>query len=81
MVEDVQISSVKDLKILLDKYDDEDVVLIQMLDGEYDYVGFIDVVSTREDDSNDYIRECCLPNKYKDALLLICSHSYVSSQY
>ena len=81
MVKDVVIKTVKDLKEELNNYSDDEIVVVQMIDGEYDRVGFIDLISTKDDNPNEYYREYCLPLEYKDAVLLICGHSAVSSQY
>ena len=75
----VNIYTVKHLKRELENYDEDDFIVVQMIDGEYDAVGFIDFVSMR-DDATDYFRDC-LPEKYEDAVMLICGSSRISSQY
>ena len=77
MSKKVNITTIGDLKRELDKYDNNRRVVIQMIDGEYDRVGFIDSIS---DEHSEFVKERYLP-RYEDALMLICDDKYVSSQY
>ena len=71
--------TVKDFKEILNQFDDDKEVLFQMIDGEYDRVGYI---SDIEEEHDDYTKKYYLRDKkHFDALLLICDDDYVSSQY
>ena len=71
--------TVKELKDFLNQFDDDKEVLFQMIDGEYDRVGFI---TNNSVEHTDFIKEYYLRDeKYFDAVLLICAGEYVSSQY
>lgn len=71
--------TVKDLKDFLNQFDDDKEVLFQMVDGEYDRVGFITNNSVEHSDFTKkyYLRD----EKHFDAVLLICDGECVSSQY
>lgn len=73
-----ELFTVKRLKHFLNHFKDDKKVLIQMIDGEYDRVGFIDNVSVNH---SDFTKEYYIPKDLHDALLLICNGSAVSSQY
>ena len=70
--------TVKELKDFLNQFDDDKEVLFQMIDGEYDRVGFI---TNNSVEHSDFTKECFRNQKYFDAVLLICDGEYVSSQY
>ena len=78
MTEYKKLFTVKQLKEFLNQFDDDKKILIQMMDGEYDRVGFIDEVSVNH---SDFTKEYYIPKDLHDAVLLCCDHSVVSSQY
>ena len=73
-----ELFTVKQLKEFLNQFEDDKKVLIQMIDGEYDRVGFIDQISVNH---SDYIKKYYIPKDLHDAVLLVCNGSAVSSQY
>ena len=75
---DNTIHTVKELKDFLNQFDDDREVVFQMVDGEYDRVGYIDSYS---DEHDEYTKKYYLPNKHDDALMLICYSESISSQY
>ena len=72
------INTIKELKEFLNQFDEDREVVIQMIDGEYDRVGFIDSYS---DNHSNFIKEYYLPKEHHDALMLICYSEAISSQY
>lgn len=76
MTEYKDLSTVKELKEFLSQFDDDKKILIQMIDGEYDRVGFIDEVSINH---SDFTKEYYIPKRLHDAVLLCCVNSAVSS--
>lgn len=78
MTENKELFTVKQLKQFLGQFEDDKKVLIQMIDGEYDRVGFIDQISVNH---SDFTKEYYIPQDLHDAVLLACYHSAVSSQY
>ena len=78
MTENKELFTVKQLKAFLNQFEDDKKVLIQMIDGEYDRVGFIDEVSINH---NDFTKKYYIPKDLHDAVLLVCCNSAVSSQY
>ena len=78
LLKDNTIYTVKELKDFLNQFDDDREVVFQMVDGEYDRVGYIDSYS---DEHDDCTKEYYLRNKHDDALMLICCSEYISSQY
>lgn len=78
MTEYKPLFTVKDLKEFLNQFEDDKKILIQMVDGEYDRVGFIDEVSLNH---SDFTKEYYIPRDLHNAILLCCVNSAVSSQY
>lgn len=78
MTENKELFTVKQLKEFLNQFEDDKKILIQMIDGEYDRVGFIDVVSVNH---SDITKEYYIPKDLHDAVLLCYYRSAVSSQY
>lgn len=76
-MESKSIKTVKGLKDFLEQFDDDRRVAFQMVDGEYDRVGFLDSYS---DEHSEFTKKYYLPN-FEDVLLLICYGDYISSQY
>ena len=71
------IKTVGDLKEVLKKYDDKTPLVIQMYDGEYDRIGYIDEVSDENTDDDRYRRELPANNTVK----LGCYDSPIYSEY
>ena len=69
---------IKDLQKFLNQFDENKKVVIQMFDGEYDRIGFIDAYS---ESHTNFTKEYYLPKKHHDALILACYGSSISSQY
>lgn len=78
MTENKELFTVKQLKQFLSQFEDDKKVLIQMIDGEYDIVGFIDQISVNH---SDFTKKYYIPKELHDAVLLVCYGSAVSSQY
>lgn len=72
------IYTIKDLKDFLNQFDEDREVVIQMVDGEYNRVGYIDSYS---DNHNEFTKKYYLPKEHHDALMLICYSESISSQY
>lgn len=71
------IKNVGELKKLLKQYDDKTTIVIQMYDGEYDRIGYIDEISD-ENTKYDHYRKY-LPSK--NTLKLGCYDEYIHSEY
>ena len=72
------IRTIKDLKEFLNQFDENREVLIQIIDGEYDRVGYIDSYT---DKHSEFEKKYYLRNEHDDALLLKSFSDFVSSQY
>lgn len=77
MTEKKIIKNVGELKKLLKQYDDKTTVVIQMYDGEYDRIGYIDEISD-ETTKYDHYRKY-LPSK--NTLKLGCYRADIHSEY
>ena len=75
---DNTIHTVKELKDFLNQFDDDREIVFQMVDGEYDRVGYIDSYS---DEHDEFTKKYYLKNEHNDALMLICCSKFISSQY
>lgn len=71
------IKTVGELKKLLKQYDDKTTVVIQMYDGEYDRIGYINKISD-ENTKYDHYRKY-LPSK--NTLKLGCYGECIHSEY
>ena len=72
------IHTVKELKEFLNQFDEDKEVVIQMIDGEYNRVGFIDAYSENHD---EFTKKYYLPKEHQNALILKCFSESISSQY